>query len=51
METTPVLDIPRDYNAAEDLVGGKMALYSFAANLKVVKTEQDMLGTLFDAKA
>lgn len=36
---------------AEDLVGGKMALYSFAANLQVVKTEQDMLGTLFDAKA
>jgi flagellar hook protein FlgE len=36
---------------AEDLVGGKMALYSFAANLQVVKTEQAMLGTLFDAKA
>jgi hypothetical protein len=36
---------------AEDLVGGKMALYSFAANLQVVKTEQDMLGTLFDERA
>lgn len=36
---------------AEDVVGGKMALYSFAANLKVVKTEQDMLGTLFDERA
>ncbi|MBL8388314.1 MAG: flagellar basal body rod protein [Hydrogenophaga sp.] len=36
---------------ADDLVGGKMALYSFAANLKVVKTEQDMLGTLFDDRA
>lgn len=35
----------------EDLVGSKMALYSFAANLKVVKTEQDMLGTLFDERA
>lgn len=36
---------------AEDLVGGKMALYGLAANLQVVKTGQDMLGTLFDAKA
>ncbi|MDQ7746045.1 flagellar basal body protein [Hydrogenophaga pseudoflava] len=36
---------------AEDLVGGKMALYSFAASLQVVKTEQDMLGTLFDQRA
>jgi len=36
---------------ADDLVGGKMALYSFAANLKVVKTEQEMLGTLFDERA
>lgn len=36
---------------AEDLVGGKLALYSFAANLKVVKTEQEMLGTLFDQRA
>lgn len=36
---------------AEDLVGGKLALYSFAANLQVVKTEQDMLGTLFDERA
>lgn len=36
---------------ADDLVGGKMALYSFAANLQVVKTEQEMLGTLFDERA
>lgn len=36
---------------AEDLVGGKMALYSFTANLQVVKTEQNMLGTLFDERA
>jgi flagellar basal body rod protein FlgG len=36
---------------AEDMVGGKMALYSFAANLQVVKTEQEMLGTLFDERA
>lgn len=35
----------------EDLIGGKMALYSFAANLQVVKTEQEMLGTLFDERA
>ena len=38
-------------HVAEDLVGGKMALYSFAANLQVVKTEQEMLGTLFDERA
>ena len=36
---------------AEDLVGGKMSLYSFAANLQVVKTGQEMLGTLFDERA
>ena len=36
---------------AEDMVGGKMALYSFAANLQVVKTGQEMLGTLFDQRA
>ena len=36
---------------AEDMVGGKMALYSFAANLQVVKTEQEMLGTLLDERA
>lgn len=36
---------------ADDLVGGKMALYSFAANLQVVKAEQEMLGTLFDERA
>lgn len=36
---------------ADDMVNGKMSLYSFAANLKVVKTEQDMLGSLLDAKA
>lgn len=36
---------------AEDMVNGKMALYSFAASLQVVKTEQDMLGTLFDERA
>ena len=35
----------------DDLVGGRMALYSFTASLKVVKTEQDMLGTLFDERA
>ena len=35
----------------EDLVSGKMSLYSFAANLQVVKTEQEMLGNLFDGRA
>jgi hypothetical protein len=36
---------------ADDMVNGKMSLYSFAANLKEVKTEQDMLGSLLDARA
>lgn len=36
---------------AEDLVDGRMALYSFAANLKTVTTAQDMLGTLLDDRA
>lgn len=36
---------------ADDMVNGKMSLYSFAANLKVVKTERDMLGALLDEKA
>lgn len=36
---------------ADDMVNGKMSLYSFAANLQVVKTEQEMLGTLFDQRA
>ena len=36
---------------AEDMVSGRLSLYSFAANLQVVKTEQAMLGTLFDERA
>ncbi len=36
---------------AQDMVNGKMSLYSFAANLEVVKTEQDMLGSLLDERA
>ena len=35
----------------EDLVGQRMSLYSFAANLRTVQTEERMLGTLLDAKA
>jgi hypothetical protein len=33
---------------AEDLVGGRMSLYSFAANLRTVQTQDRMLGTLLD---
>lgn len=36
---------------AEDLVNGRMAFYSFAANLKTVTTAQDMRGTLLDDRA
>ena len=36
---------------AEDLVGQRMSLYSFAANLKTVKAEEEMLGTLLDTRA
>jgi flagellar hook protein FlgE len=38
-------------NLAEDLVGQRMSLYSFAANLKTVQTQDDMLGALLDTKA
>ena len=36
---------------AEDLVDQRMSLYSFAANLKTVETEDQMLGTLLDTQA
>lgn len=36
---------------AEDLVGQRMSLYSFAANLRTVQTEDRMLGSLLDTKA
>lgn len=36
---------------AEDLVGQRLSLYSFAANLRTVQTEDRMLGALLDAKA
>jgi flagellar hook-associated protein FlgK len=35
----------------EDLVGQRMSLYSFAANLKTVQTQDDMLGALLDIRA
>lgn len=35
----------------EDLVEQRMALYSFAANLKTIETEDRMLGSLLDRKA
>jgi flagellar hook-associated protein FlgK len=37
--------------SAEDLVGQRMSLYSFAANLKTVQTQDDMLGALLDIRA
>ena len=36
---------------AEDLVAQRMSLYSFAANLKTVQTEDRMLGSLIDRRA
>ena len=36
---------------AEDLVGQRMSLYSFAPNLKTVQTQDDMLGALLDTRA
>lgn len=36
---------------ADDLVGQRMSLYSFAANLRTVQTEDRMLGTLLDTQA
>jgi hypothetical protein len=36
---------------ADDLVGQRMSLYSFAANLRTVQAEDRMLGTLLDARA
>ncbi len=36
---------------ADDLVGQRLSLYSFAANLRTVQTEDRMLGSLLDTKA
>ena len=36
---------------AQDMVEGRMSVYSFAANLRTVQTEDRMLGALLDAKA
>lgn len=36
---------------ADDMVEQRMSLYSFAANLKTVETEDQMLGTLLDIQA
>jgi len=36
---------------AEDMVAQRMAVYSFAANLRTVETQDRVLGTLLDAQA
>ena len=36
---------------ADDLVGQRMSLYSFAANLRTVETQDRMLGSLLDTQA
>lgn len=36
---------------AEDLVGQRLALYSFQANLKTVQAQDEMLGSLLDTQA
>ena len=46
----PGVSAPFD-RLADDLVGQRMSLYSFAANLRTVQTENRMLGTLLDTKA
>jgi hypothetical protein len=38
-------------NLAEDMVKQRVSLYSFAANLKTVQTQDDILGALLDTKA
>lgn len=38
-------------NVATDLVEQMMAAYEFKANLKVIQTEQDLLGQWLDARA
>ena len=41
-----------DFGAlAEDLVNQRMAVYSFAANLRTVQTQDAMLGALLDERA
>lgn len=35
----------------DDLVGQRVSLYSFAANLKTVQTQDQLLGALLDTKA
>jgi flagellar hook-associated protein FlgK len=35
----------------DDLVGQRLSLYSFAANLKTVQAQDDMLGALLDIQA
>ncbi|MGS5087927.1 flagellar basal body protein [Hydrogenophaga sp. A37] len=36
---------------AEDMVAQRMSVYSFAANLRTVETEDRVLGTLLDTRA
>jgi len=36
---------------AGDIVAQRVALYDFKANMRVVQTQQDMLGTLLDLRA
>lgn len=40
-----------DNNLAQDIVDQMSASYSFKANLRVVKTQDEMLGTLLDLRA
>ena len=38
-------------NLAEDMVEQKLASYSFKANLRVIQTQDEMLGSLLDTQA
>ena len=50
MAREPGVSAPFD-RLADNLVGQRMGLYSFAANLRTVQTEDRMLGTLLDTRA
>lgn len=43
--------VESDNNLAQDIVDQMSAGYSFKANLRVVKTQDEMLGALLDLKA
>lgn len=49
--SSSILDAARVGHLTEDMVTQKMAVYTFAANLRSVETEDRLLGTLLDKQA